>query len=257
MNIQQTGGRLNSRVAIITGGGSGIGAATSRLFAREGAKVAVIDINGEAAERVAERIEKEGGQAISSRVDVSHKDEVDKLVSDVLARWGKVDILVNNAAAVHVGWFINTDESMWDKQIGVILKGTMFCAQAVLPNMMENKYGRIINIASVGGKVGGAKQVVYCASKGGVIGFTKALAREVARYRITVNDINPGPVDTPMLKHLDDEAPKTRDATIQITALQRVSTPEEQAAAILFIASEDSSYVTGHSLMVDGGATMM
>jgi len=247
--------RLADKVAIITGGGSGIGAATCKLFAKEGAKVVVADMDETAAKRVALDIEKEGGQAISSQVDVARKEEVDNVVRDVLARWDKVDILVNAAGTGDVTLFIESNEDSWDRILAVNLKGTMLFAHAVLPGMIQRQYGRIINIASNTAKFGGYKQVAYSASKAGVDVFTKALAREVARYNICVNDTCPGATETPMFRHLDELDPRLKQSIVRGVAMRRLAKPEEQAAAALFLASDDSSFVTGHSLVVDGGSS--
>jgi 2-hydroxycyclohexanecarboxyl-CoA dehydrogenase len=250
--------KLIDKVAIVTGGGSGIGRDTSRLFARQGAKVVVADKDKPAAERVTKEIKEEGGQAIVAEVDVTRKDEIDRLVRDVLTRWEKVDILVNCAGiGGGLDWFIESNERTWDEIIGVNLKGTILFTHAVLPSMIKRRYGKIINIASAAGVVGAGRQVVYSASKGGVIGFTKALAREVARYRINVNDVCPGPIDTPMFEQARKEAPEYAERLVRGTAWRRMGRPEEVAAVILFLASDESEFITGHSLLVDGGTTMI
>ncbi len=179
---------------------------------------------------------------------------MDQLVQDVLDRWGQIDILVNNAGFGEVKWFIDTDESMWDKTIAVNLKGPMFFSQAVLPDMIKRKSGKIINIASTGGKMGGAMLAIYSATKAGVSAFSKALAREVARHNIHVNDICPGPIETPMFNSMPQQLQKGSMASLTI---KRLGQPEEIAAAVFFLASDDSSFITGHSLMVDGGQSMI
>jgi len=257
VNTQARDSKLAGKVAIITGGGSGIGAATSRLFAKEGALVAVADMDKVAAEMVAKEIEEEGNQALAANVDVTRKEEIDNVVRDVLAHWGKIDILVNCAGIGEFEWFIETDESKWERIIAVNLKGTMLFAHAVLPNMIGRKYGKIINIASIAGKVGGGRHVAYSAAKAGVIGFTKALAREVARYQINVNDICPGNIHTPMFEQISNEHPEIGEQYARQAALRRLGRPQEIAAAALFLASGESEFVTGHSLVVDGGATMI
>ena len=257
MSAQVKGNKLIDKVAIITGGGSGIGAATSRLFAREGAKVVVTDIDEAAAEGVAKGLEQDGGQALAAKVDVTCKEEIDNTVRDVLARWGKIDILVNCAGTGDIGWFIESDETTWDRIIAVNLKGTMLFTHAVLPSMVEHKYGKIINIASIAGKTGAGMQVPYSASKAGVSGFTKALAREVARHRINVNDICPGPIDTPMYGQIGDLDPELQKKYVRGVAQRRMGRPEELAAAVLFLASDECEFITGHSLVVDGGSTMI
>lgn len=260
MSQQVKGNRLMGKVAIITGAGSGIGAATSQLFAREGAKVVVTDIGKLAAEKVARGLKKDGGEATAARVDVTCKDEIDKVVRDVLAHWGKIDILVNCAGIGSLGWFIESDETMWDSTIAVNLKGTMLFTHAVLPSMVQRRYGKIINVASITGKMGGGMLAVYSASKAGVSGFTKALAREVARYRINVNDICPGTIDTPLFAQDAQDAknaPELLEKYVRGTAFRRTGRPEEVAAAVLFLASDEAEFITGHSLVVDGGTTMI
>jgi len=257
MKAENSEPRLKGKVAIVTGGGSGIGAATARLFAREGAIVVVTDVDGTAAEKVTKEIEGKSGQAIAARVDVTSRDAILQIVNNVLVKWGKIDILVNCAGTGDIGLFVKSDVTGWDKIFDVNLKGTMLFAHAVLPTMIERKYGRIVNIASVAGKVGAGMQVVYSASKAGVCGFSKALAREVARHGITVNDICPGPIDTPMYNMIDSVVPGLQEKYVQGTAQRRMGKPEEIAVAALFLVSDDCTFVTGHSLVVDGGSTMI
>lgn len=246
--------KLAGKVAVVTGAGSGIGAATARLLAEEGARTVVADLEGAAAEKVAGEIEAVGGQAMAVSLDVADQKEIEKLVRDVTARWGGIHILVNNAGAGEVGWFVDGREEAWDRIIDVNIKGTMFFSQAVLPGMIERQSGRIINIASTAAKVGSGKLAIYSATKAAVCGFTKALAREVAHYNINVNDICPGPIDTPMFEQME---PMLKKISIRETAFRRIGRPEEIATAVLFLASDDASYITGHSLLVDGGQTMI
>ena len=260
MSTQTKGSRVQDKVAIVTGGGSGIGEATSKLLAQEGASVIVADLDEAAAKRIASEIEKQGGQAVAAKADVTQKEEVDKVVHDTLARWGKIDILVNNAGGLEMRelrWFIETDEGMWDKVIARNFKGALLFTHAVLPTMMERKYGRIVNIASSAGKVGAGKQAVYSGAKAGVDGFSKSLAREVGRYGINVNAICPGPIYTPGFSPIGKEFPELEKAYVQGTVVRRLGTPEEIAAVALFLASDESSFITGHSLLVDGGITMI
>lgn len=249
--------KLEGKVAIVTGGGSGIGAATSKLFAKEGARVVVVDMIEETAKEVASEIERDGGQAVAAKADVAFGDQVDKVVKDTLARWGKIDILFNNAGTGETCWFTDSNESMWDRTIAVNLKGTIQFSHAVLPNMIERKYGKIISTASLAAKIGAGTQVVYSAAKAGVDGFTKALAREVARYGVCVNDICPGPIDTPMFAEVGKAMPGVQKRFIQGIGVRRIGRPEEIAAVALFLASDDSSFVTGHSMVVDGGTSMI
>ena len=250
-------GKLSDKVAIVSGGGSGIGAATCKLFAHEGAKVAVADINEANAKKVATEIENAGGHAIAAKVDVVNKNDIADLVKNVIKKWGQIDVLVNCAGGGEIAFFANTNEDMWDSIISVNLKGTMLLTHAVLPHMMERKYGRIVCTASVAGKVGAGMQVPYSAAKAGVCGFTKALAREVARYNINVNDICPGSIDTPMFGMIASRDENLQKKYLQGVAQKRMGRPEEVAAAMLFLACDDCSFITGHSLVVDGGSTMI
>jgi 2-hydroxycyclohexanecarboxyl-CoA dehydrogenase len=249
--------KLQDKVAIITGGGSGLGKATALLYAKEGAKVAVTDVVEKTAKSVADEIKKAGGQSIGAGVDVSNRKEIEALVKEVLSKWNKVDILVNSAGIGTVEWFAECDGSTWDKVIDINLKGTLFFTHAVINNMIEHRYGKIINIASAAAIVGAGRQVVYAASKGGVTAFTKSLAREVARYHINVNAICPGPIETPMFEHLRQEDQRLYDVLLRGIAWKRLGKPEEIANAALFLASDDSEFITGHSLLVDGGVTMI
>ena len=254
MSAKQKNEKLTDQVAIVTGAGSGIGAATARLLAANGAKVAVVDLDGSVAQKVADEIERQGGQALSASLDVAVQKDIQKLVDKVMELWGRIDILVNNAGMGEECWFIDSRESMWDRTIDVNLKGTLFFCQAVLPDMMERGSGKIVNIASSAAKLGTGKLSIYSAAKAAVSGFTKALAREVAPYNIHVNDICPGPIHTP---HFEQLEPTIQKMAVKTTSFRRPGRPEEIATAVLFLASDDSSYITGHSLMVDGGQTML
>ena len=254
MNNDRESGKLAGKVAVVTGAGSGIGAASARLLASEGAHTVVADLDVQAGGKVAEEIEAAGGRSWAAALDVADRKEVEKLAGEVAAQWGGIDILVNNAGMGEVGWFVEGREEAWDRIIAVNIKGALFFCQAVLPGMIERQSGKIINIASTAAKVGSGKLAIYSATKAAVSGFSKALAREVAHYNINVNDICPGPIDTPMFEQME---PMLQKIAVRETAFRRLGRPEEIAAAVLFLASDDGSYVTGHSLMVDGGQTML
>ena len=247
-------GRLADKVALITGGGSGIGEAICKVFAAEGAMVAVSDINKQTSEKVAQDIVKSGGMARAYELDVTSGSSVKAVVADILDTWKKIDILVNNAGGGVEALFLESNESMWDKVIALNLKGTLLPTHAVLPSMIEQKYGKIINISSLAGKIGqGGHGLVYSACKAGVDVFAKALARDVARYNINVNSICPGTIYTPLLQSV----PSLLEKMTKRIPLRKIGQPQEIACAALFLASSESDYVTGHSMPVDGGLSMI
>jgi 2-hydroxycyclohexanecarboxyl-CoA dehydrogenase len=242
--------RLNGRVAVITGGAGGIGSATASRLATEGASVVVADVDLSAAERVAAEL---GGRAVE--VDVTAVESISKMVQQV----GPIDVLVNNAGWDRVQRFVDTDEVFWDKVLAINLRGQIACAHAVLPGMIERKQGRIICVASDAGRVGSSGEVVYSAAKGGVIAFSKALAREVARFGICVNAVAPGPADTPFLKIFSEDPGNERivEAMVRATPLKRLAQPSDVAGVIAFLASEDAAFMTGQTISVSGGLTML
>ncbi|MGI8970929.1 MAG: SDR family NAD(P)-dependent oxidoreductase [Dehalococcoidia bacterium] len=235
-------------MAIVTGGGSGIGRATAKRLASDGFDVVVADLNLEAA--------KETGGALAVQVDVSDMAGVRRMLQDVNQQLGPVDLLVNNAGWDRVGPFIDSDEAVWDRLLAVNLKGPIACSHAVLPGMIERRQGRIICVASDAGRVGSSGEVVYSATKGGVIAFAKALAREVARHGVLVNCVAPGPTDTPFLQGFGGNE-RILEAMTKATPLRRLAQPEEIAAAISFLASADAGFITGQTLSVNGGLTML
>jgi len=244
--------RLDGKTALVTGGASGIGRATVLSFARQGARVICVDINEAKALEVA-RQGNEAGSAIDVLVaDLADPKSVRRCAADVIARYGRVDILINAAGWNDIQNFLDNAPDYMDRVIAINLGGTVHLTQALLPPMIEAKRGKVINISSDAGRVGSSGETVYAAAKGGVIAFTKSLAREVARYAINVNCVCPGPTDTPMLATRPE---KLRDAFIKSIPFHRFAKPEEIADAVLFFASSRSDYITGQVLSVSGGLT--
>jgi len=248
--------RLEHKVALITGGTSGIGAATAVLFAKEGAKVTITGRNEKRGQAVAEKIMNDGGRAIFMRSDVRNAEECRHVVQETLRAFGRLDILFNNAGVFYPHTIVDCSEEEWDLQMDVNLKGTFLMAKAVLPHMIEQRRGVIINNSSGWGIAGGDSAVAYCASKGGIVLLTKAMAIDHGGQGIRVNCLCPGDVDTPMLP--DDarrRGLKWEDylAGCANRPLGRIGTTDEIAKAALFLASDDSSFMTGAALVVDGG----
>ena len=250
--------RLKDKVAVITGGTSGIGKATALLFAQEGARVAITGRTLERGDEVVQRIRNSRGEAIFLRADVSSASDCQRVVDETLRAFGHTDILFNNAGVFSPQTALECSEHEWDQQIDVNLKGTFLMSKAVLPGMIARKRGVIINNASGWGIVGGDRAVAYCASKGGVVLMTKAMAIDHGAQGIRVNCVCPGDVETPMLPaDAKMRGLKWEDyiAGCSNRPLGRVGTVDEIAKAVLFLASEDSSFMTGAALVVDGGGT--
>lgn len=250
--------RLNDKVALITGGTSGIGEATALLFAREGALVAVTGRNRKRGEAVLARIKQSGDEGLFVRADVSSAGDCRRAVDEVMKAFGRLDILFNNAGVYYPQTALECSEKEWDEQIDVNLKGTFLMSKFALPVMIAQGRGSIVNNASGWGVVGGDRAVAYCASKGGVVLMTKAMAIDHGTQGIRVNCVCPGDVETPMLP-ADAKMRGMKVADYMAAAakrpLGRVGTPEEIAKAVLFLASDDSSFMTGAALVVDGGGT--
>jgi 2-hydroxycyclohexanecarboxyl-CoA dehydrogenase len=247
--------RLEGKTAFVTGGASGIGAATARRLAAEGARVGIGDVNVAGAAEVAGELD-----GFACALDVADAASVRSAVQDAVTALGEIDVLVNNAGTDRFAYFVNSDEQLWDFVLGVNLRGVLAVTHAVLPSMQQRRTGSIVNVASEAGRVGSQGSAVYSAAKAGVIGFTKAIAREAARYRVRCNAVAPGPIETPLLNAapamLGELGERLKQAMVNSTALSRAGEPEEVAAAIAFLAGEDSSYVTGQTLNVSGGLSM-
>lgn len=249
--------RLKDKVAIITGAGGGIGSATARVFSGEGARVVVADLDFDNAAVVAGEINSGGGVAVAVKVDVTERKSVDDLVGLVIEKYGRVDVLVNNAGWDKVEPFLDSTEETWDKVIAINLRGCINCCRAVLPGMISRQYGKIVNISSDAGRVGSSGEAVYSAAKGGIIAFTKTLAREMARHAINVNCVAPGPTDTKLFAEVAAGNPKIAEAMVKRIPLRRLAQPRDIAHAVLFMASDEAAYITGQTLSVNGGLNML
>ena len=250
---------MTERVALVTGGGSGIGREICVGLAAAGRNVAVADLNLDGALETASLISATGGAAIAVHMDVADSDAVQGGILQVLDELGPPEILVNCAGWDELMPFLSTDEDFWDRVIEINYKGVLRTVHACLPSMTENGWGRIVNIASDAGRVGSSFEAVYSGAKGGVIGFTKTIAREAARSGVTANVVCPGPTDTPLLDGIvaaSDDGDKIIGAMARAVPMKRVGTPIEVASAVIYFCSEEAAFVTGQTLSVSGGLTM-
>ncbi len=257
--------RLKDKVAIVTGGGAGIGRSVCVNMVKEGAKVVVADINQEAAQETADTLTKEGGDAKAFHMDVTQKPAVQTMAAAALKAYGKIDILVNNAGTDIKGAITELTERTWDTLMDINLKGVFLCTQAVSHSMIEQRYGRIVNISSMAGKTGEPLTSPYCATKFGVIGFTQSIALELGKHNITVNAVCPGPVDTDLIRQSVAQSAKIKGMApedflqeffINPTPLGRIAQPVDIARAVIFLASDEAEFITGSTLNVSGGREM-
>jgi 2-hydroxycyclohexanecarboxyl-CoA dehydrogenase len=244
---------LDGRVALVTGAASGIGRAVALRLGDEGSRVAAVDLNLEGARATAAEL---GDRGRALRADVSSLPAMREAVAAAERELGPVGVLVCCAGWDLVQPFVESTEETWDRVISVNLRGTIACARAVLDGMIERRSGAIVNISSDAGRVGSSGEVVYSGAKAGIIGFSKAVAREVARHGIRVNVVCPGPTDTPMMEATRQANPRLGDALVRAIPFRRLARPEEIAAAVAFFASDEAGYVTGQTLSVSGGLTM-
>jgi meso-butanediol dehydrogenase / (S,S)-butanediol dehydrogenase / diacetyl reductase len=244
--------RLHNRIALITGAGSGIGEAIARLFAEEGARIAVVDLRQERAQRTVEAIRAAGGEAMAIAADVSNADEVTAIARQVQEAWGPVEILVNNAAISQGDDIRTIDEATWDLNLAVVLKGAFLCSKALVPGMIERRRGAIVNIASVNGLTGLGEEP-YSAAKAGLLNLTQNMAIKYGQYNVRANAICPGTVRTPIWQERVEQDPEIFERLAAWYPLGRVGEPEDIAKAALFLTSDDAAWITGAILNVDGG----
>ncbi|MFC7506030.1 SDR family NAD(P)-dependent oxidoreductase [Nocardioides sp. CPCC 206347] len=252
---------MSNRVALVTGGAQGIGKGIATTLGRDGFRVVVADLNLAVAEETAKEISAAGGEAIAVQIDVTSTESVKAAVATVEQELGPIEVVVNNA-----GWddfmpFVKTTEEFWDKVIDINYKGALRVIHAVVPGMTERGFGRVINIGSDAGRVGSSMEAVYSGAKGGIIAFTKTLAREVARKGVTANTVCPGPTDTPALRKFADgagggDAEKVISGMTNAVPMKRLGTPDDIGPAVSFFASDGAGFVTGQTLSVSGGLTM-
>lgn len=244
---------MNGRVAVVTGGASGIGGAISRRLASGRAAVAIFDLNGEAVQETAASIEEAGGTAFGWTVDVTDRAGVNDALAEVRSRLGRPTILVNSAGRSHHGPFLELTSEIWERVVTINLTGTFYTCQAVIPEMLEEGWGRIVNISSSSVHRGAPRLASYVAAKSGVVGLTKSLALEFAPHGITVNTIPPGFIDTPMLRGTAAGGHIDVDQQIAATPVRRIGKPEDIAYACAFLVSEEAGYITGQIIGVNGG----
>jgi 2-hydroxycyclohexanecarboxyl-CoA dehydrogenase len=251
---------MSNRVALVTGGAQGIGAGIAQTLGEQKFRVAIADLNLHLARATAEEITAAGGRAVAVQADITDTASVQAAVKAVTEELGPVEVVVNNA-----GWddfirFLDTDEEFWDRILDINFKGALRVIHAVVPGMIERGFGRVVNIGSDAGRVGSSLEAVYSGAKGGIIAFTKTLAREVATQGVTVNTVCPGPTDTPALRRFADDsgqdAEKVLSGMVRAVPMRRLATPGDVAAAVAFFASDAAGYITGQTLSVSGGLTM-
>ena len=245
--------RLKDKKAIVTGAGQGIGRSIALKIAQEGADVVVAEMNPDTGAQTAKDVKALGRKALFISIDVANRKQVQKMVSDVLSAWKRIDILVNNAGFDRPGTLLKVKEQDWDAVLGVHLTGTLNCIQTVAPHMIENGYGKIINLSSVWGTRGAVSEISYSTAKAGIIGLTKSVARELGRHQINVNAVLPGFIWTPTVSKM---AEKYRNMIIENTPFKRVGQPEEVANVVAFLASDEASFMTGAMVEVSGGWNM-
>lgn len=247
-------GKLDDKIAFVTGAGQGIGRAIAEKLAVEGATVVVTDLDEATARGTAESV---GGGAFGMAADVTSRESVDAAVDAAMTRFGRIDVLVNNAGWDKAGPFVDSDPADWDRVIAVNLYGVLNTSKAVLPIMAGQGHGSVVNLASDAGRVGSSGEAVYSAAKGGVIAFTKASAREMARHQVNVNCVSPGPTDTALFASMGGDDPKLREALIKAIPFRRLAQPSDLANMVAFFASDEAKFITGQTISVSGGLTMI
>jgi 3-oxoacyl-[acyl-carrier protein] reductase len=245
--------RLENRTALVTGSARGLGKAIAKKLASMGARIVISDVLMELAEETARELSEKGYDVMAVSADVSKSEDVKKMIAEIMAKYKTLDIVVNNAGITRDALILRMSEEAWDAVLNVNLKGAFLITQAAAKIMIKQRYGRIINIASTSGLIGNAGQANYVASKAGIIGLTKTVARELGSRGITANAIAPGFIETEMTKNLPESV---QDAFLNNTPLKRFGKPEDVASAVAFLASEEGSYITGQVIGVDGGLTM-
>ncbi|KKB34176.1 SDR family NAD(P)-dependent oxidoreductase [Bacillus thermotolerans] len=248
---------MEKRVAFVTGAGSGLGREIARTLASNQMNIVVADINMANAQETVSLIKEEGNKATAVLCDVTDLEAVQKAVQESVQRYGKVDVLVNNAGWDKVEPFLKSSPDTWDRIIDINLRGQINTCKVILPLMIENGYGKVVNVASDAARVGSSGEAVYSAAKGGVIAFTKTLAREMARHKLNVNCVCPGPSDTPLIQEIGTYNEGIVSALEKAIPFRRLAEPKDIAGAVAYFVSDEAGYVTGQTLSVNGGLTMV